>query len=122
MPVADHAATIQQHIAEYGEALTLRKTNLGSYDQVTGTYSSIGSPVDTAFRGRVRRYRREDIDGNSVLPGDMEVRAAPASIGATPAKGDRLLRGGVLYRIEEVVLEAAGDTPLLYILQIRGLS
>jgi hypothetical protein len=82
--MAKSAATL---ISEFGHDLTLLRLSSSSYNSATGVATH--TPIPVNVRAVLVAYRKEDIDGDSVIAGDRKayIQVDDAN---TPVPGDKL--------------------------------
>lgn len=62
------------------------------------------------------KYRREEIDGESVRPEDMKGLLPAKDLGFTPGLNDTITRNGKVWAVQRIALDPAES---LYTLQLR---
>lgn len=75
-------------ISEFGQSMILRRLSLPSYNTATGV--STNATVDVSAKGVIVGFKKEDINGDTILAGD---RKAYVQLGGenTPKAGDKLV-------------------------------
>lgn len=93
----------------------------GTYNPVTGGYDGGSEPVTHIAPGVKIGYEQTDIDGTLIQRGDQRLYV-PALGFVRPATNDRITVGADVFTVVGVEVLAPGDTDILYIIQIRGVS
>jgi hypothetical protein len=110
-------------IGRRGEALILEQVSAGTYSTTTGGYTG-ESTTRTAFTGFVGPYTSREINGTSVLLGDLRVvvdGSQLAALSLVPESGNTIERsGGERYRIVSVEDRPINGASLVQMIQIRG--
>lgn len=105
-----------------GGSVTLRRVVLGDDDPDTG--KPISTSTDYTAAGVKLNYSADRIDGTLVQMGDQELYLSPLQMTGErlpePAVSDQIWIGGARYAIKAVGKVEPVDTPVLYMLQIRG--
>lgn len=104
-------------IQDNGASVILRKTGVETYDTTTGNLTS--PYTDYPTKGLIENYNEFHIKSGLVQAGDRKVIIA-ASLSVEPEQGDTLFIGSEEFNIVSVKAEFAGDTPILYEMQIRN--
>lgn len=95
------AAVLPSLVARFGEDVTLRPPQTGTYSPATGLVTG-SAPVATTARAIVRNVRSSVVDGVAVLLGDLEAIFDAAALASPPVAGGSLTFGGVERRIVAV--------------------
>lgn len=101
---------------EFGQDLTLTRSNASNFDAEGGEYLTAGTDTTTTVRGVVTDYRRDQIDGTLILRGDRKVLLRDD---AQPVPGDTLTVGSLVYRVISVRTVEPAGTRMLHEVQVR---
>ena len=119
------AAEANSLLAEFGQTVTLRKVAIGAYAPSTG----VGAITNTDHSGPgvMLNYKQRDINGESVMAGDMRMLlSAKCTSGAAmpqPATGDQVIVGATTYTVQPSAASTnPAGTAVMYDLQLRGVT
>ncbi len=93
----------------------------GTYNPATGKYEGGSEPITYKAPGVKIGYEQSDVDGAMVQRGDQQLYV-PALGFTRPATNEQITVGEEAFTVIGVEILAPGDTDILYIIQIRGLS
>jgi len=112
---AETKADVDELIAEFGQAITLRRYEAGgeAYDPTAG------GPYDVQVVGAVIDYALREIDGTRVLATDKKVLVAVGDATDPPTPAHRLVVSGVEHAIVSVSTLAPAGTVVMWTLQVR---
>ena len=109
-------STAIKQINDKGRTVILRNSGNGSFDPITSTFTD-GATTDRSPKGLFTEYNAKEIDGSIIIRGDKKVLIADLS--SPPDNSDILIDGTDEYSVINVGVIQPGDTPILYILQVR---
>ena len=109
----------RQLINQFGKTVTLSKVTQGTYDPVSGTYSSGCTTDHTVKVSPPESYDQADIDGSLVQRDDFEVQLAALGAPAIPEIGDTITMDGESYSIITAPPVYSGELIAVYKLQCR---
>ena len=112
---AETKADVDELIAEFGQAMILRRYDAGgeAYDPTPG------GPYDVQVAGVVTDYTLLEIDGTRVLATDKKVLVAVGDATDPPTPAHRLVVGGVEHAIVDVSTLAPAGAVVMWTLQVR---
>ena len=116
------AEVVQATIGTFSDVPATLKRVTKSYDAATGTEPEVVTAELSILTSPPEPFSAQDIDGTTILSGDMTVLVAASDLGTfgEPShQTDRLIKGGAEYRIVRVSPIWAGDAAVAYSLQCR---
>lgn len=112
------AGNVANLIHKSGQQITYRRRSV-IRDSLKPYITSGTVDSDAVIRAAVRNFRSTELSG-LIDQGDREVRIAPSDLGFIPDAQDIILIDGLSYSIINIDERKFNDTPLLYIIQVRG--
>lgn len=113
---AGAVATANALIADFGQAGALVRAGAATGPAYNPTP---GAPVDHACTFVVDSFRKDEVDGTSVLQTDLKVLLAQGSLAIEPATSDKLKVAGKPIDILKVEPLAPGGVTVFWTLQCR---
>ena len=105
---------------------TLTRT-VEEYDEETGSETVTPLLIASVRTTPPERFKITEVDGDTVKRTDMkvlisaqELETAEPEFGTPDSQTDTLTRGGVTYRIQDVIVQEGGDRPVFYELVLRA--
>lgn len=117
------AANALRMISEKGRSITVLSPPPPDpeeqvYDPMTDVFSG-DDPVETPAKGVFTSYAAKDIDGELIHRSDKKLLIAAAGLSFMPNTEHSIRDGNDEYEIMQVDVVQPGDTPILYIVQVR---
>ncbi|WP_426182890.1 hypothetical protein [Pseudomonas sp. TWRC1-2] len=108
-------------ITEFGQPVTISKTEPGEYDPETGGEAP-GSTVEQIAQGILLDFTGQDFQNNSLIKqGDKKLKIAAQGLGWVPGLLDKVAAQGRTWAIVPPLKEVnPAGTPILYELQVRS--
>lgn len=117
---AEAATDVLAALGSYGQALTLRKVNEGTYDPTTGGTTG-ASTSDTACTGMMQAYKNRDIDGERIKANDRRCIIAASGLAVAPETGDRIVTAAAaVYTVIAFQTVELNGSPIYYAGQVRN--
>jgi len=110
------STTALKQIDDKGRSITIQTYRDMVYDVENDTFTE-GETTTVVTRGLFTSYATKDIDGELIRQEDKLLLLA-ANI-AKPDNGAEILDGDVTYQVINTDVVQPGDTPILYMVQIR---
>ena len=111
-------ATASRLLADKGQLVSIRRRAAGAYNVETGAAVADPGTIYSGF-GVVSEYPLRQVDGQSVLHGDLRVTLEAPSTMVEPVAGDYALIGATEYAVVGASKVAPGGVTVLYKLQVR---
>ena len=113
--------SINSLLSKYGTTTRyLRKIeSSGWVDSNNPSKGSVESSTDYSMTSFKRLYRERQVNGTTILYGDIELFIDPNDLSVTPSLKDRIVDGTQIYKIINVRFHEVDGVPVLYMLQIR---
>ncbi len=111
----DMAATAADMLAEFGQAVTVKRSTGNAYNPATGE-NSAGTPVTFAANAAVFDYDNSEING-TVLASDKKLIMESGKV--IPVIGDYIETNGAYYRAMAVNTLSPGSVDVIYTVQLR---
>jgi len=109
----------QRAVHGMGQAVTLSRVSVGSYNTATGTAAS--STVTQELIARLDEYMDREFTG-TVQVGDRKVILAAMDMDWSPKPKDKVLIGDITHDVVTVKQDMAASLPAIYTLQIRPIG
>jgi len=113
---------MQTLVNQFGQEVTLRKPNYGSYDPSTGTVASTTN-TDYTVKAYMAEYSLSEVNNDSILMGDRKaLLPARDTSNATipePDAEDQIIGFGDTVKIVSIQSIYHADTLACYICQVR---
>ncbi|AOS74380.1 hypothetical protein BH711_10650 [Pseudomonas fluorescens] len=108
-------------ITEFGQAVTISKTEPGEYDPETGGEAP-GTTVEQAAQGILLDFTGQEFQTNSLIrQGDKKLKIAAQGLAWVPGLLDKVVAQGRTWSIVPPLKEVnPAGTPILYELQVRS--
>ncbi|WP_242201023.1 MULTISPECIES: hypothetical protein [unclassified Pseudomonas] len=108
-------------ITEFGQPVTISKTEPGEYDSETGGEAP-SSTVEQIAQGILLDFTGQDFQNNSLIKqGDKKLKIAAQGLGWVPGLLDKVAAQGRTWAIVPPLKEVnPAGTPILYELQVRS--
>lgn len=115
------AAMALDMITDFGQPVTISKTEPGEYDPETGGEAP-GSTVEQIAQGILLDFTGQDFQNNSLIKqGDKKLKIAAQGLAWVPGLLDRVVAQGRTWSIVPPLKEVKpAGTPILYELQVRS--
>ena len=115
------AADVDELLAEFGQAVTIRTVTTGAYDPATGGASS--SSVDSTGTGAefdfgLHLSGASFTAGTVIVAGDKQLLLSPVGI-SEPQQGSFAIISGVAWSIAAVKVTGPAGVPVLFELLLR---
>ncbi|SFS27630.1 hypothetical protein [Pseudomonas sp. NFACC42-2] len=108
-------------ITEFGQPVTISKTEQGEYDPETGGESP-GATVEQTAQGILLDFTGQEFQNNSLIKqGDKKLKIAAQGLAWVPGLLDKVVAQGRTWSIVPPLKEVnPAGTPILYELQVRS--
>ncbi|QOU08047.1 hypothetical protein IM720_15400 [Pseudomonas fluorescens] len=108
-------------ITEFGQPVTISKTEPGEYDPDTGGEAP-GSTVEQVAQGMLLDFTGQEFQNNSLIKqGDKKLKIAAQGLSWVPGLLDKVVAQGRTWSIVPPLKEVnPAGTPILYELQVRS--
>ncbi|WP_103734554.1 hypothetical protein [Pseudomonas sp. GZJR-8] len=108
-------------ITEFGQPVTISKTEPGEYDPETGGESP-GDTVEQTAQGIMLDFTGQEFQSNSLIrQGDKKLKIAAQGLAWVPGLLDKVVAQGRTWSIVPPLKEVnPAGTPILYELQVRS--
>jgi len=108
-------------ITEFGQPVTISKTEPGEYDPETGGEAP-GTTVEQAAQGILLDFTGQEFQTNSLIrQGDKKLKIAAQGLAWVPGLLDKVVAQGRTWSIVPPLKEVnPAGTPILYELQVRS--
>lgn len=108
-------------ISEFGQPVTISKTEQGEYDPETGGESP-GTTVEQVAQGMLLDFTGLEFQNNSLIrEGDKKLKIAAQGLAWVPSLLDKVVAQGRTWSIVPPLKEVnPAGTPILYELQVRS--
>ncbi|MPR00687.1 hypothetical protein F0169_00550 [Pseudomonas sp. MAFF 212408] len=108
-------------ITEFGQPVTISKTEQGDYDSETGGEAS-GATVEQTAQGILLDFTGQEFQNNSLIrQGDKKLKIAAQGMAWIPGLLDKVVAQGRTWSIVPPLKEInPAGTPILYELQVRS--
>jgi len=108
-------------ITEFGQPVTISKTEQGEYDPETGGEAP-GATVEQIAQGILLDFTGQEFQNNSLIKqGDKKLKIAAQGLAWVPGLLDRVVAQGRTWSIVPPLKEInPAGTPILYELQVRS--
>ena len=108
-------------ITEFGQPVTISKTEPGEYDPETGGEAP-GAPVEQTAQGILLDFTGLEFQNNSLIrQGDKKLKIAAQGLAWVPGLLDKVVAQGRTWSIVPPLKEVnPAGTPILYELQVRS--
>lgn len=108
-------------ITEFGQSVTISKTELGEYDPEIGGPAP-GATVEQIAQGILLDFTGQELQNNSLIKqGDKKLKIAAHGLAWVPSLLDKLVAQGRTWSIVPPLKEVnPAGTPILYELQVRS--
>ena len=111
--------TALKQINDKGRTVTLRQAGGDEvYDPSTDTFVA-GTDIDTPVKALFTQFATKDIDGELIKRTDKRLLIPANALDAAPETADKIIDGAVEYQVINTDTLAPGDTPILYMVQVR---
>jgi hypothetical protein len=108
-------------ITEFGQPVTISKTEPGEYDPETGGESP-GVTIEQTAQGILLEFSGQEFQNNSLIKqGDKKLKIAAQGLAWVPGLLDKVVAQGRTWSIVPPLKEVnPAGTPILYELQVRS--
>jgi len=108
-------------ITEFGQPVTISKTEPGEYDPETGGEAP-GTTVEQTAQGILLDFTGQEFQNNSLIKqGDKKLKIAAQGLAWVPGLLDKVIAQGRTWSIVPPLKEVnPAGTPILYELQVRS--
>lgn len=108
-------------ITEFGQPVTISKTEQGEYDPETGGEAP-GATVEQTAQGILLDFTGQEFQNNSLIKqGDKKLKIASQGLAWVPGLLDKVVAQGRTWSIVPPLKEVnPAGTPILYELQVRS--
>lgn len=115
------AATALRLITQFGQPVTISKTEPGEYDPETGG-DSLGATIEQTAQGILLDFTGQEFQNNSLIrQGDKKLKIAAQGLAWSPGLLDKVVAQGRTWSIVPPLKEInPAGTPILYELQVRS--
>lgn len=115
------AATALRLITQFGQPVTISKTEPGEYDPETGG-DSPGATIEQTAQGILLDFTGQEFQNNSLIKqGDKKLKIAAQGLAWGPGLLDKVVAQGRTWAIVPPLKEVnPAGTPILYELQVRS--
>lgn len=109
-----------QLITEFGQTVTLKRTQAGEYDPETGTRGN-GLVEEQPAQGILLDYTGIEFQASTqIQQGDKKLKVAAKGLGWPPGLANKAVIQGMTYSVINVNETNPAGTPLVYTLQVRS--
>lgn len=113
------ASNALKAINDKGRTITVREPSGDQvFDPENFTFEE-GTPDDTDVKGLFTQFATKDVDGTNVLSSDKRLLIPASALAAAPSNSAKILDGGTEYQVINTEVLQPGDTPILYMVQVR---
>ena len=113
------ANTALKQIADKGRMVTIKTpSSEQQYDPSTDTFTE-GTDSEEQVKALFTQFAKKDIDGEMIQAQDKRVLIAASSVTNVPGTDGKIKDGAQTYRVINVDTVQPGDTPILYMVQVR---
>ena len=113
------ASNALKQINDKGRALTVREPSDDQvFDPENFTFEE-GTPEDTDVKGLFTQFATKDVDGEVIMRTDKRVLIPANALSAAPSNSAKIIDGGTEYQVINTEVLQPGDTPILYMVQVR---
>jgi hypothetical protein len=115
------AATALRLITQFGQPVTISKTEPGEYDPETGG-DTPGATIEQTAQGILLDFTGQEFQTNSLIKqGDKKLKIAAQGLAWVPGLLDKVVAQGRTWAIVPPLKEVnPAGTPILYELQVRS--
>jgi hypothetical protein len=115
------AATALRLITQFGQPVTISKTEPGEYDPETGGEAP-GVTIEQTAQGVLLDFTGQEFQNNSLIrQGDKKLKIAAQGLAWVPGLLDKVVAQGRTWAIVPPLKEVnPAGTPILYELQVRS--
>ncbi|WP_034135917.1 hypothetical protein [Pseudomonas lactis] len=115
------AATALRLITQFGQPVTISKTEPGEYDPETGG-DTPGATIEQTAQGILLDFTGQEFQNNSLIrQGDKKLKIAAQGLAWVPGLLDKVVAQGRSWSIVPPLKEVnPAGTPILYELQVRS--
>lgn len=115
------AATALRLITQFGQPVTISKTEPGEYDPETGG-DTPGATIEQTAQGILLDFTGQEFQNNSLIrQGDKKLKIAAQGLAWVPGLLDKVVAQGRTWSIVPPLKEInPAGTPILYELQVRS--
>lgn len=115
------AATALRLITQFGQPVTISKTEPGEYDPETGG-DTPGATIEQTAQGILLDFTGQEFQNNSLIrQGDKKLKIAAQGLAWVPGLLDKVVAQGRTWSIVPPLKEVnPAGTPILYELQVRS--
>lgn len=122
MSLQDFEQAGRSLVERFGESLTLESTSAGTYSATTRSYTG-ETTTTTTLRGAPVPYTTREIDGTTIVAGDVRfIIAGTPAPSTVPAEGHIIVWNSVRYRVLGTMPMAVGGQIAAYEVHARGVE
>ena len=114
--------TAHRLLTKFGFDMTLVSQAPDIIDPDSGVITTVSTPVNTVTKGIMRFFSQDEIDGQDILSGDLQVLFSAkdfAAAGIVPDTTMRVVAKAVTYFVVRNTPTTPGGIDILYRLQVR---
>lgn len=109
--VASAVAAALNSIGDIAETITYRQRTDGSYNTATGAVGH--TDTDISVKAIVTPSGSDTVDPNMIIDEhtpNLSVLVKASDMTVTPDTGDQVVRGGLIYLVNQIIFDPAGAT------------